>query len=315
MHCTIDWNALTLEDWNKRFVSCPRSTLLQSYNYARGVCPIYGQKARWGQIFIDGQEAGLVQILEAGILWDVLHAVILDRGPLWFEGFGSAVHIKLFFEEFNKQFPGRLGRTRRIIPEVEESPASRSLFDQLPLKRQNFTGYQTRWLDLTQDEDVLRASFHKKWRNLLNKAERQDLKIEWDDQGLWLSWLMEVYQADKGNKGYQGVDPSILQNIVTSSLPDPCTIIGKASVCGRPVSAILMFCHGRSATYQVGWVSREGRSLAANYKLLWEALLVLKDKSIKEFDLGGVNDDSAAGVKKFKSGMGGEESKLVGLYH
>lgn len=80
MSCTIVWNGLSPEEWDRRFAVLPRSTFLQSYDYARAVCALQKQKARFGLIQINGKEAGLVQILETGILWDALHTVILDRG-------------------------------------------------------------------------------------------------------------------------------------------------------------------------------------------------------------------------------------------
>lgn len=56
-----------------------------------------GNKKRGGGLIeIDGKEAGLVQMFEAGILWNAIHGIIIDRGPLWFEGFGNAMHIKRF---------------------------------------------------------------------------------------------------------------------------------------------------------------------------------------------------------------------------
>ena len=63
MTCVIKWNTLSIEEWEKKFSRLPRSNILQSYTYARVVCPLQKQKARWGVIEIDGIEAGLVQIL------------------------------------------------------------------------------------------------------------------------------------------------------------------------------------------------------------------------------------------------------------
>ena len=89
MTCTIDWNVLSFSEWEQRFKKLNRATLLQSYPYAQAMAEISGQKPRWGLIKIDNVEAGLVQILEVGFLKNLIHAVILDRGPLWFDGFGD----------------------------------------------------------------------------------------------------------------------------------------------------------------------------------------------------------------------------------
>ena len=85
MECNIEWNKLTLPEWDSRFNALPRPNILQSYDYARAICATDRMKARWGLVKIDGAEAGLVQILEAGILGNLVHAVILDR-RIWQRG-------------------------------------------------------------------------------------------------------------------------------------------------------------------------------------------------------------------------------------
>ena len=41
---------------------------------------------------------------------------------------------------------------------------------------------------------------------------------------------------------------------------------------------------------------------------------MLQDMDVLDLDLGGVNDQDAAGVKRFKQGLGGELVELVGQY-
>ena len=144
--CTIEWNVLSLPDWQKRFKTIKHSNILQSYNYARAARKSHRQSARWGLIKIDGVEAGLVQILEAKFLFGAFHGLILDRGPLWFEGFGGAAHIAAFFDAFNQSFPPRFGRKRRIIPEMAHGMAVEKILQQCGLSRvEAQTSYETLW--------------------------------------------------------------------------------------------------------------------------------------------------------------------------
>lgn len=117
MKCAINWSVDHIR-WEDEFSKIQKSNLLQSSYYASAMFALRGQKLKRGIILIDGQETGLVQILEAGLLWDAIHAVILDRGPLWFDGFGGAAHVQAFFQEFEKQFPNRFGRKRRILAKI-----------------------------------------------------------------------------------------------------------------------------------------------------------------------------------------------------
>lgn len=316
MICTILWNTLSIDDWEEKFSRLPYSNLLQSYDYAKAYCPMARQKARWGLIQIDGHDAGLVQLFEAGILWNAIHAVIVDRGPLWFDGFGNAVHVKLFFDELNKQFPPRLGRRRRFLPETEDGATARKLIEQTGLERMESTkGYETIWVDLAQNEETLRANLKSNWRNKLNKAEKAGITIDWDNMGREALWATAIYAADKESRHYGGPKPELLRSYATILAPKKTMLVGRAMEGTNPIAFVILVMHGRSATYLVGWSSPEGRDVAAHHLLLWEGMLTLKRKGIQEFDLGGTNDEGAAGVKTFKEGLGGKLVRYVGHYY
>src|SRR5690606_38645231 len=107
----------------------------------------------------------------------------LDRGPLWFDGFGTIDHFQSFTQEFARQFPPRLGRKRRYIPEIEDSEHVRAILKQNGFKRSFDEAYQTIWLDLRKDVNDLRAGLKKSWRNTLSKAERSAVTWEWGESG------------------------------------------------------------------------------------------------------------------------------------
>lgn len=304
--CTIKWNSLTVEEWEQRFARVCRSNILQSYDYARAICPLHHQKARWGLVLIGGQEAGLVQILEAG--GGPFHAIVLDRGPLWFDGFGSKDQQSAFFTAFNREFPRRIGRRRRIIPES-------TVFEGIKgYKKLDNPGYQTIWVNLRPDEAELRAGLQQKWRNSLNKAEKHTITVEWDQKLEYFSWLLIKYQEDRAKKDYDGPSVKVLAALARAFSERGNVLIGRAVLAGHIVGALLILCHGSSATYQVGWTSEEGRKTGAQNILLWQAMLYLKKKGITDFDLGGLNDGTAKNVGKFKAGLGGELVRLCGQY-
>ncbi|MCB9990107.1 MAG: peptidoglycan bridge formation glycyltransferase FemA/FemB family protein [Rhodospirillales bacterium] len=312
--CKIEWNGLALEAWEARFAKLKRATLLQSYDYARAACPLYRQKARWGLIYIDEAEAGLVQVMEAGLPGNIIHAVMLDRGPLWFDGFGAPAHMAAFFAAFNREFPARFGRRRRVIPETADA----ALLLESGFRRLERPGYQTVWVDLQQDEQALRAAMKPQWRNKVNKGEKAGLQIEWDETGETLPELLTIYQSDKSTKGYDGPSVKLLRAMAKTFIPQGRFLAGRTVLDNQPIAAILILCHGSAATYQVGWSSEDGRKTAAHNHLLWQAACRLKDKGIKDFDLGGVNDDAdnpgAKGIKQFKEGMGGQTLTYAGHF-
>ncbi len=307
MECDIEWNKLTLAEWDERFCKIARSNILQSYDYARAVCTVDRQKARWGLVRIDGVEAGLVQILEAGLLGNLVHAVILDRGPLWFDGFGRRAHIDAFFTAFDKEFPKRLGRKRRIIPETKDKLGADYIW-------QEGSSYETIWIDLNDAADNLRANLDKKWRNSLSKAERSNLTIEWDMKGAHIDWILMHHMVHRAEKNYSGTSGKVLRAMAKTFGNRGNMMIGRALHDGSAVAGILLFCHGNAATYQIGWNGELGREKNAHHMLLWNAILELQKRGYKAFDLGGMNEKDAKYVRKFKKGLGGDLVCLSGHY-
>ncbi len=312
---TIIWNSLNFPEWEQLFKEISNTNLLQSYDYARAVCPLSRQTARWGLIMLGGRRAGLVQILEAKALGGALHAVICDRGPLWFDGFGSEADFEAFSALFNREFPRRIGRRRRFIPEIELSDNVLDILKNNGFRPLGGAPYQTVWLDLDQDEETLRIGLKKNWRGALKKAEKSGLQLQWDDQSQSLPWLLKNYEIDKRARNFKGPDVRMLKMFGDVFAPSKSVLIGTAMLDSHKIAAILILCHGQSATYQIGWTSPgDGRKSAAHHLLLWEALGILRKKGITSFDLGGINDGGAAGVQKFKSGMGGRIATLPGIF-
>jgi len=317
MKCKIIWNKLALNEWQDRFVHVERSNILQSYPYAQAAAKTYGQKAQWGLIMMDDKEAGLVQIIETSLIFGAIHGLILDRGPLWFNGFGGAAHIKLFFDEINKKFPKRFGRKRRILPEMNKGPAIEQIIKQCGFeKKSNIHGYQTIWWDLTQEALTARDNLKSNWRGSLKKAETSGLEISWNTHKQSFDAFKQEYIQDKLSKGYTGISPKLLNNLALFSTQQHPIIIGTASLSGKDIAGVLFITHGQCATYQIGWSDEQGRKHCAHHSLLWNAREELKKRDITALDLGGINDhdDTQKGLSNFKRGIGGDEIELAGHY-
>lgn len=308
MKCEIVW-----QKQGPGIEKAKNATLLQDARYAQALAATSRLRPRRGLILVNGQKAGIVSIMEFYSLFGLLHGVTLDRGPAWLEGFGGAHHIKIFYDEFNRLFPARFGRKRRIIPEIEDSPVARKMLDSAGLVRTG-EGYQTFILDLTGSAEERRARLAQKWRNVLNRSEREPLSVEWDDTARQLPWFLKVYEQDKSRKGYDGPAPDFLHHLASLMTGSTDMILGRAMKDGGAISAVLIACHGDSATYLAGWTGEAGRATGAHHRLLWEACGVLQQKGITQFDLGGFNEGSAKGIMDFKAGMGGRVYSLAGRY-
>lgn len=253
-------------------------------------------------------------VMEAAILGKLLHAVVIDRAPLWFDGYGSQDHLKAFLQALRREFPKRWGRKIRFIPEMHDSEESRAALIQAGFKHQPGSSYQTYIMDLSKSLDDIKAGLKKRWRNALTKAEKNKMEIQWDQDLTHLEWLLKAYNLDRKIKLYDGPSVNITRALAKGLHAKGDLLLGRAVAGGQTIGAVLIFCHGRGATYQIGWNAQAGRDLGAHYILLWSALEQLKQRGIDSFDLGGVNDKDAKGVKIFKQGLGGAELRLPGIY-
>ena len=310
--CRIEWD-VPLPVWNGLFEAIPKSNMLQSPIYGRVQSVLNQQKQNLGIIYIDNRQAGLIQTLEAGICNNMIHGIIIDRGPLWFDGFGKHDHIKQILYVLSKTYPKRLGRKIRFIPEIENTKPNRDILISHGFKPRPVPGYQTVWLDLDLDGQQLRKNLKSGWRGSLRKAEKQNIEIEWNTDGKLLPWFVEHYKTDKEQKKYPGASPKMLLALGKAYLAGKNTLIGRATLDGQALAGVLLFCHGKSATYQAGWTTPAGREKCAHNLLLWNALRVLSERTIRHVDLGGVNEDNAKGVKSFKEGMGGITIETIPL--
>jgi len=312
MKCEIQWRYdMRRDEWDALCRQCTHTTLLQSYAYAQTMRAVHKQGVRHGIIYIDGHRAGIVQMQEVKLFGHMIHGLSIDRGPLWFNNFGSLMHTNAFTDALNMQFPNRFGRKRRFLPEFISRNAVLS-FKNWP-KVQYSSGYKTILVDLSPELNEIRSNLKQKWRNILNKSEKTDLTVKVDTNLDCLGTFLSQYMSDRMQRRYVGASPKFLSALAKyTGMHDECLLL-MASINDEIVASILIFQHAHGATYQCGWTTPHGRDKGAHHLLLWHAIGELKNRGITDFDLGGYNDDTD-GIRKFKEGLGGQNIALIGSY-
>jgi lipid II:glycine glycyltransferase (peptidoglycan interpeptide bridge formation enzyme) len=308
----ICWNDVAKSEWENLLSSVHRSNLLQTYPYAQTMRKNQHMATRFGRLIQGAETIALFQIHEVKFT-SLYHVITLDRGPLWLKSDVSKSDWFAFIQAFTKEFPKRLGRRRRFMPELSASPWAETMLKEAGLERKA-DGYQSIWLDLSQSQAELRAKLKQKWRNALNQSERKHMEVHVRSDRATFNWLMTKYAEDRRDKQYRGPSVPLLRSLFEFCRQRDEAMMFVATKENETVAAILLFRHGASATYQVGWTSEEGRNLRAHQFLLWHGLLKLKSLGCQSLDLGGIHPEEAAGVTQFKRGLGGEEFQLIGIY-
>ncbi|KAE9626548.1 GNAT family N-acetyltransferase [Parasedimentitalea maritima] len=172
---------------------------------------------------------------------------------------------------------------------------------------------QVAQLELTTSKSERRAALHQKWRNRLNHAESQNLRVKCENMPLDPDhWLLQADAKQQGQRGYRNW-PIDLTLAYAHENPGKAKLFQAFE--GREViAAVLILCHGNSATYHISHSTDRGRSLSAHNLLMWKAMNRLAAQDYLQLDLGLINTEDAAGLARFKLGTGAKLHSLGGTW-
>ncbi len=242
----------------------------------------------------------------------VASVALCSRGPLWLKPLTRKEKSEVY-AAMRRSLPIR---GLRLILQTPEAALGQRKDSGLSPWRRVMTGYSTVMLDLTQDPATLRAGLDAKWRNRLVAAEASDLVVQrvGSNPGQF-RWLLDHDESQSEQRGISGLPRPFYELYVPSRQQPTQTLLALRADLGRErVAAMLFLLHGQAATYQIGWSSDEGRERNAHNLLLWRAIAELRERGIKQLDLGGVNTARSAGIARFKLGTGGQVLRLAGTY-
>ena len=308
----LTWDAWTGSAWDRHLAVAGLSALEQSWAYGEALAAVEGCQVRRALVTRADRPLAMVQAFEKHRFLPLAVLRIL-RGPLWLEPGLAPEGRQDVLRLVKRAF--RLARRELLIwsPELAEEPESHDLMSGCGT-RQMVTGYSTLVLDLQRPAVELRAGLHGKWRNMLVAAEASGLSVRHAASGRSFDWLVERAEAFRRRRGFIGM-PSVLAQAVARAVPDKADVMVLTAHAGRDrVAGILLFAHGRTATYALAWTGAEGRRLRAHNLLLWRAVLELRERGLGWLDLGGVNAAAAPGVARFKLGLGGRLHTLAGTF-
>lgn len=305
----VDWNDHDPAAWDRAHAAqC--GPLQQDWAYGSSMRAL-GVTVLRACVRQAGEPVALAQFLVRR--WAGLANVALcSRGPLWLKVL-SAGEKSDIYAALRRSLP--LKGLRLVLQTPETTYEQRSESGLSPWRRV-MTGYSTVMLDLTQDPAALRAGLEAKWRNRLAAAEASDLAVHrvGSNPGQY-RWLLDQDQNQSEQRGIAGLPKPFYELYVPSRKQPAQTFLTLRADLGRErVAAMLFLLHGQAATYQIGWSNSEGRERNAHNLLLWQAMTELRERGIRQLDLGGVNTARSAGLARFKLGTGGQVLRLAGTY-
>jgi lipid II:glycine glycyltransferase (peptidoglycan interpeptide bridge formation enzyme) len=163
-------------------------------------------------------------------------------------------------------------------------------------------------LDLSPSLEELRKKLDQKWRNQLNRAEKNNLTIVEGSRATEYKVFAQVYEKMRSRKKFDTtVDVGEFGRICEDL---PLGLKLKILICehqGKPVSSIVCSAVGNTGIYLLGATHDEGLNTKGAYLLQWTMIKWLKENGFQFYDLGGIDPEQNPGVYHFKQGFSGED--------
>lgn len=168
--------------------------------------------------------------------------------------------------------------------------------------------YRTFLLELSPPLDQLRKDLDQKWRNCLNKSERNSLRVVESTSEEAFFRFLELYDQMLARKQFSTSTDVHGFLRIQAGLPESQRM--KVLLCeqdGEAVAGLVGTAVGDTGIYLHGATSERGMKSQGAYLLQWAMIRLLKEAGAKYYNLGGINPETNPGVYHFKAGMSGKD--------
>ena len=167
-------------------------------------------------------------------------------------------------------------------------------------------------LDLSGDAANLRSRLHPKWRNQLNKAEKQDIAVRHHPfDAARDHWVLQAEQYQARARRYANWPPAL--TAAFAQVAPRQTRLYVARHKGQNIAQMLFLTHGACVTYHIGLTTAAGKVVAAHNLLLWRAACDFAALGMRTLDLGVLSPHRPA-LNRFKLRSGAEALETGGTH-
>lgn len=312
---TAEFDNVDRDEWHRIIKEFSDSNIYQTWAYDAvrfGEGNISHFVLRSGKEIVAAAQARIVRVplLDLG-------AAYVRWGPLWQRRKENkdSFDFRMAVRALRNEYVCSRGLILRIFP-VLFNDNSNGCFETLlqegfrPTARES--AQRTLILDIQPAIQNIRKNFEQKWRNCLNKAERNGLEvIEGTDDGLFNDFI-SLYRELLERKQFQEPNDINEFKLIQKNLSDElkmriflCRSDGVSSV-GAIFTAI-----GETGVYLFGATNDQGMVNKGSYLLQWKAIQWMKNSGCRFYNLNGINPEKNPGSYHFKAGAAGKNAKDV----
>jgi lipid II:glycine glycyltransferase (peptidoglycan interpeptide bridge formation enzyme) len=314
-------DTLDEELWNKVLENFKDANIYQTWSYDAVRC---GRK-NISHLLLK-RNGAIVAAAQARIVklrWLKIGIAYLRWGPVW-KTDSSEDELQIFSQilrALRNEYACNRKYLLRIYPMLFEGKSDEYLkcLHREGFYKNNKTGQdRTLIVDLNSSIEELRKGLKQKWRNCLNRSERNNLEIiEGDEDWLFEKFII-IYQQMLERKKFKEPNDIIEFRNIQEKLPEKykmriSLVRHENEYCvGTIFSAI-----GNTGLYLFGATNKVGMKTNGSYLLQWNFINWLKENSFSYYDLNGINPEINPGTYRFKVGLSGKNGKdleFIGKY-
>jgi len=310
----------TAESWDRTLLQLADANIYQTWAYGA---------VRWGEAHLshlvirrEGKVLAAAQLRLVRVPLIPSGVAYLRWGPMCQknrEPLDPAV-VGAMVSQLRQEYVKRRGLALCIIPNAfagsDRAAVYQDAFAESGLHPEPVLGhYRTVVVDLDPAPEYLRKRLDPKWRNHLNRSEKNGLVLDVSDAAEAYREFLRLYEAMRARKQFDtSVDVHQFARIHEQLSGSARLQIFLARKDGEAVGALVCSLLGDTAIYPLGATNEKAKLLQAATFLQWRAMMWLKERGARRYDLGGIDPEANPGGYRFKTGLGGVEATQLSSY-
>ncbi len=312
---TAEYDSVDRNEWYKIIEQFSDANIYQTWDYdvlrfgKKNVSHLVLKLA--GRI-VAAAQARIVRIPILG-----LGASYIRWGPLWRlrEHAEDSSIFRMAIRALRNEYVCRRGMILRIFPLIFDDD-THSCAD--ILSNEGFTPTheenrpRTLIIDIGIPPEDIRKKLDQKWRNCLNKSERNQLEVADGTEDALFADFIGLYGELLERKKFQEPNDINEFRAIQKALPPESKMrIFLCRADGASSAGVICANIGDTGIYLFGATNEQGMANKGSYLLQWRAIQWLKDSGCRYYNLNGINPQTNPGNYHFKSGLSGKNGRDV----
>jgi len=254
-----------------------------------------------------------VPLLKAGIAY-------ITGGPLVRrQEEGSPESLKACLQSLINRYVRDQGLVLRVLGPLgtpDWNARQTEVFEALGFKTTTrVASYHTLVVDIARPPGEIRKGLAQKWRNCLNRAEKNGLEVRSGADLELFDDFCGLYRQLLDRKQFEvELDADFYARVQGQLIEAERFLVSLVDVQGEPVAGHVASILGDTCVYLLGASNHTGLETKASYLLQWHTIQSARERSCQYYDLGGIDPEQNPGVYHFKQGVGGTEFTAPGPF-